>query len=298
MKSTFKITIPKPCYENWSSMTPKVKGRFCSLCSKTVIDFTKQSEKEIQKYLIENKYKRVCGRFYKKQLDSIIIEIPELTFHQKLSFQKLFILILFFVMGTTLFSCQYSDGQKQKIENIILIDSVKQTITDSNTQLEEFCTSKNDGIIDDIALTGELSENNITDGLIEVVGDVGFSNNDETTFGLVVIEEPPRFKEAEHLSKENAKRNFNKRMQKLIADNFNIKLTQNLGLPTGKHKIFTLFTIDEIGKATNIKVKAPHPKLEKEVSRIIKKLPQLIPAKQSGKIVKMKYSLPITFMVD
>ena len=104
-------------------MTPKEKGKFCSSCAKTVVDFTDKSTEEIQDYLVENK--NVCGHFYKKQLDAITIEIPQVSFQQQLSFQKLFILALFFVMGTTLFSCQYSDGKKQKIENIIVVDTLK-----------------------------------------------------------------------------------------------------------------------------------------------------------------------------
>ena len=89
MNSKFKITIPKPCHENWNTMTPREKGRFCSSCSKTVIDFTKKTTEEIQEYLIENKNNKVCGHFYKKQLDSIVIEIPQVTFQQQLLFQKL-----------------------------------------------------------------------------------------------------------------------------------------------------------------------------------------------------------------
>jgi len=42
-----KLTIPKPCHENWDEMTPNEKGRFCSICSKTVKDFTKLSDAEI-----------------------------------------------------------------------------------------------------------------------------------------------------------------------------------------------------------------------------------------------------------
>lgn len=60
----YKLTIPKPCNENWNKMTPDEKGRFCSSCSKTVVDFTKKSTKEIQDYLIEKNGQRVCGHFY------------------------------------------------------------------------------------------------------------------------------------------------------------------------------------------------------------------------------------------
>ena len=128
MKKQYKVSIPKPCHEDWSKMTQKEKGRFCGSCSKTVIDFTKKSKEEIQQYLSENFGKRVCGHFNKRQLDTITIEIPSTAFEQQLSFQKLFILALLFVMGTTLFSCQYSDGKKQKIEDVIVIDSLQKDI--------------------------------------------------------------------------------------------------------------------------------------------------------------------------
>ena len=52
-------------------MTPEEKGRFCSVCSKTVIDFTKASDKEIIEHL--KKDKNACGRFYKNQLSQDVV---------------------------------------------------------------------------------------------------------------------------------------------------------------------------------------------------------------------------------
>lgn len=46
MIASVKVSIPKPCYENWNSMSIDEKGRFCSVCAKTVIDFTKMNAEE------------------------------------------------------------------------------------------------------------------------------------------------------------------------------------------------------------------------------------------------------------
>ena len=328
MNSKSKITIPKPCHENWNAMTPKDKGKFCNSCSKTVVDFTKKSPSEIKEYLIEHKSERVCGHFYKKQLDSIVIEIPQITFHQQLSFQKIFVLALFFVMGTTLFSCQYKDGQKQKIENVVLIDTLKKVEKEINsskkliskdslivksdiithTVISEtgiiFCELETDTIkitdtIGEITLEKDTIPNKNFDDIILVLGDIDyeeFVEEEDIVFGI--IENPPRFKEAKNLSKEKAKKDFDERMINFVQDNFDISWTNDLGLSEGKHKIFTQFTIDEKGIVIDIKIRAPHPKIKEQVFKMIKKIPHFIPGEQNGKAIKTKYSLPITFIID
>ena len=66
-----KINIPKPCNQNWNSMVPNKNGRFCNSCSKTVVDFTKMDNLEIQNYLIENSSKEsVCGHFKFNQIEA------------------------------------------------------------------------------------------------------------------------------------------------------------------------------------------------------------------------------------
>lgn len=66
-----KINIPRPCNENWNSMPPNKNGRFCNSCNKTVIDFTKMDNPEIQKYFFENSSKeRICGHFKFNQIET------------------------------------------------------------------------------------------------------------------------------------------------------------------------------------------------------------------------------------
>lgn len=314
MNSEFKITIPKPCHKDWNKMTEGEKGRFCSSCAKTVIDFTKQSTEEIEAYLVENKNKRTCGHFYKKQLDSITIEIPQVTFNQQLSFQKLFILSLFFAMGTSLFSCKYSDGKKQKIQNVIVVDTIKSVeekidslIIEKDSMLihkgnlpKISCVfgSKNDSIID-ITTVGEVVETFIS-GDLAIEGEIAFEENvdEELMMGLLIIEEPPRFKESKKLSREDARIDFEDRMKLFVQKNFNVAISNSLGLNIGKYKIHTQFVIDTLGYVRDVKVRAPHFKLKKEIIRMLEKLPQFIPGKQNNKKIKTSYMLPISFEIE
>lgn len=64
------VHIPDPCFENWESMSPQEKGRFCSVCNKCVIDFTQKQPEEIQQIFVERKDENICGRFYNHQLNN------------------------------------------------------------------------------------------------------------------------------------------------------------------------------------------------------------------------------------
>jgi len=67
MKKAITITIPEPCHENWDQMTPTEKGKFCGVCTKEVIDFSKSSDEELIKKI--GKGKNLCGRFNTSQLN-------------------------------------------------------------------------------------------------------------------------------------------------------------------------------------------------------------------------------------
>ena len=369
MKKQFKISVPKPCHENWSKMTPKEKGRFCQSCSKTVVDFTKKSKEEIQQYLSENFGNSVCGHFRREQLDTVTLEIPESAFHQNLSFQRLFLLALLIVMGTTLFSCQNSNGKKQKIEDVILIDSIssisreadslgikecsKSTDTTNNytngnlphiqrptslllstgivvnesdlktkQQIEEEKEKKRDyyvlggayyqnsketpqrtfmnsdvnytkpfhidSIIEIEELEGEVE--------IEVLGGIeSYEEEEEEEFDIVmgyIIEQHPKFPESDSLTGEKAREDFNERMRLFFDEHFQIP-EENLGLRKDRYRIYAQFEIDTVGRIREIKIRAPHPTLTKEVERVLKKLPQFIPGEQRGKVVNTRYTLPV-----
>ena len=59
-----------------------------------------------------------------------------------------------------------------------------------------------------------------------------------------------------------------------------------------------LFKIDKTGKIIDIRIKAPHPKLQKEAERIIQLLPKMKPGMQRGRPVGVKYTLPMRIDVE
>ncbi|KAF2512601.1 energy transducer TonB [Flavobacterium foetidum] len=135
MERNYKITIPEPCHEDWNKMTPNDNGRFCMNCSKTVTDFTSMRPEEIQHFFIQNQNKSVCGRFRKSQLDSITIQIPDHILYSQNHYHKMFLLALFVIMGTTLFSCADNEGNKVKIDKIEVVkDNLAKNPDNLNTK--------------------------------------------------------------------------------------------------------------------------------------------------------------------
>lgn len=72
-KTTYSIQIDNPCAENWNEMTKTDKGKFCAMCEKNVIDFSKLTDNEILK-IVESNNKNLCGRFTQAQLNRVLID--------------------------------------------------------------------------------------------------------------------------------------------------------------------------------------------------------------------------------
>ena len=119
---------------------------------------------------------------------------------------------------------------------------------------------------------------------------------DEVEVPFAVIEQPPMFEDCETLSKEEQRKCTSDIISKHVQKNFNTDLAGELGL-TGRQTIRAMFKINKEGNIEGVMVRAPHPKLEEEVKRVIESLPKMIPGKQKGEAVIVPYSLPIIFQV-
>ena len=121
----------------------------------------------------------------------------------------------------------------------------------------------------------------------EIVEDIPF----------VLIEDVPVFPGCKGNNAE-LKKCFSNKIAAFFGKNFDPALTRELGLSPGKKKIYVVFKINNKGKIGTVNARAPHPLLEKEVTRIISSLPEMKPGRQRGMPVTVTYSLPITIMVE
>lgn len=121
----------------------------------------------------------------------------------------------------------------------------------------------------------------------EVVEDVPFA----------VIEDVPVYPGCKG-SKAEKRKCLQEKITKHVGKNFKTELAGELGLSPGKKKVFTQFKIDKNGLISDIRVRGPHARLEKEAVRVVKLLPKMTPGKQRGKPVGVRYSLPITLDVQ
>ncbi|CAM1358637.1 conserved hypothetical protein [Tenacibaculum litoreum] len=174
--------------------------------------------------------------------------------------------------------------EKPKQERVIK-EVFKPEVVDNNTETNTVIDLPVDEAPIDLNQIPELKETEI----IKDIDDPVSINNVQNT---------PVFKGCEGLSEEENIKCFERKIQQHIQRNFNSELAQDVGLSSGKYKILTQFVIDKLGNVTDIQIRAPHAKLEKETDRVVNKIPKFTPGKQNNKEVKVKYTLPITFRVE
>lgn len=128
-----KISIPQPCSEDWSKMTPTEQGAFCQKCSLEVTDFTDKSSLEIKTILTEKilSKQRVCGHIENRQMVEFNHEFIPWKSDQE-SFRAIWMFSLVAVFGFTLFSCQ-STFSKEVVERMntsseVMLEEEKDTL--------------------------------------------------------------------------------------------------------------------------------------------------------------------------
>ncbi|WP_052158322.1 energy transducer TonB [Lacinutrix jangbogonensis] len=136
-------------------------------------------------------------------------------------------------------------------------------------------------------------------GDIIIEGEMQMREIENPVYNFINIETPPQFLNTpSHLSKTEKRACFSKQITLFVKDSFNLDIALNLGL-VGKQKIHAQFTITKTGTITDLEIKSPHPIFERETRRIIEKLPEFTPAKESNnKTVALKYVLQILLNIE
>jgi len=68
MSKDWYLSVSNPCSESWDEMSPKPQGRFCSSCSKTVVNFATMTDQQVLDWLTGSAGS-ICGRFHQDQLN-------------------------------------------------------------------------------------------------------------------------------------------------------------------------------------------------------------------------------------
>lgn len=127
-----KISIPKPCHEDWDKMTAREQGRHCDVCAKTVVDFTNMSDEQVQNYFISKQGQNLCGRFRNEQLDRITIQLPADIFYMPMPLWKKFLVACLLAYSATLFSCDANTTGKAMVNTTSSEQAVLQLATRNN----------------------------------------------------------------------------------------------------------------------------------------------------------------------
>lgn len=285
METNYKISIPKPCHENWDKMTPEQTGRFCNSCAKSVVDFTGMKASEIQHFFVENQGQKVCGRFKKEQLDSVIIEIPREVLFSQVQFHKMFLLSLLVCMGTTLFSCQNPNGNSQAIDKVKVVDSTEQRMVlglplpEKNVKYETDTTD-----LKTEPKTTQKSKTKVASKVPLITGDIALEPTPKEradpnqVYPSSTVEVKPSFNDGIYEFYEYVGHNF--------------KVSEADEKISGK--IFVSFIVDIDGSLQDIKIlRGINETLDKEALRVMKASPKWTPGQQNGQKVKVAYALPI-----
>lgn len=284
------LSIPKPCHENWDKMLPDEKGKFCQSCAKTVFDFTKSSTDEIASIFEKNKAEKICGRFRTAQLENIKIEIPEAILYRQTSFRKAFMLALFVVMGTTLFSCKNFNNDYQTLGEVVVVEDTIKTKIDT---IETIIEIKKDSAIPKKCNTTEKNTA-IRPKIIKptepptITGDIVMGIPAVPDYD-VLIKENKEYYDLHEVSKKPVFKNEDQDFSNFILKN--LKLPDSL---IDNELVLSKFIVDSLGNIKNITIaKGKNIELNNETIRVLKLSPKWFPGEINGKKVNVQMHYPI-----
>ena len=123
---------------------------------------------------------------------------------------------------------------------------------------------------------------------------------------MMGLSSPAMAQDVDSITNIESKKVFgNPEMQPTFNGDINLWLAQNMRYPEEAEKnniegkVIVSFVIEKDGSVSNIKaLKSPHSSLTEEVVRLVKAMPNWNPGTMSGKPVRVKYTLPLSFKLQ
>ena len=123
---------------------------------------------------------------------------------------------------------------------------------------------------------------------------------------MIVMSSPAMAQDVDSITDVESKKIFGEpEMPPTFNGDINLWLAQNMRYPKEavknniEGKVIVSFVIEKDGSVSNIKaLKSPHSSLTEEVVRLVKAMPNWNPGTMSGKPVRVKYTLPLSFKLQ
>ena len=151
-------------------MAPDGAGRFCTHCSKTVIDFTVLTDKQIID-LLNTRKEELCGRFETGQLNRDLSK-PQFSSKRINRFKELFAALLMFI------SAKEVTAAKPEIVNTVIVQPEYAVLEETNNK-EDTTSSVLSGVVIDSATDASVAYaviQNVTRNTTELADEMGNFN--------------------------------------------------------------------------------------------------------------------------
>lgn len=142
--------------------------------------------------------------------------------------------------------------------------------------------------------------------VIFLMGALAFSQENsnstmEKPVEFIMVQNPPVYIGCEqYKSISSQSKCSNKKIMEHIDQNFNNSVATDTDLVSGNYEVTVIFIVDKQGGVTNIITKgSDYTPFVKEAIRLIKLIPKYSsPGIHRGKVVNVRYTIPIVFTVD
>jgi hypothetical protein len=141
MKTQNEIKLNFECQETWDAMPISEHDRFCTVCSKEVIDFTAFSRASVLEKIKLNE--QLCGRFNPEHLDSSLIK--PIDFKVKINFFALISSLLIAVKVNASSANSFKNTvieQVEKQDSLISVENNRVKLNEKSKVKEELKPDK------------------------------------------------------------------------------------------------------------------------------------------------------------